>query len=63
MNPKLIGLDGRAFAGILATTFSTIAADYNIFIGAIAGTATAFYMSLRAYREWCKVRSERKNKL
>lgn len=59
MNPKSFGIDLHSIAGFAAITGAAIIGDYNLIMGAIAGTATAFYMALRAYREFSKVKSNK----
>jgi hypothetical protein len=51
------GFDVHAFIGVLGISFSGAISLYSTIMGALAATATAAYMGLRAYGEWRKVKS------
>ena len=59
---KRFGVDLHTFTGGSGLIGSAILTHWNALAGGLAATATAIYMSLRATREWIKLRHELKEK-
>jgi hypothetical protein len=59
---KRLGIDGHALLGMVGLVGSGILDHWSVIAGAIAASATAAYMSLRAVREWVKLRRELRSK-
>jgi hypothetical protein len=59
---KKYGLDIHAVMGGSGFIASVIVAHWNEIAGACAAFATAVYMSLRATREWVRLRRELRSK-
>jgi hypothetical protein len=59
---KRLGIDLHSVVGGAGLLGAVIVDHWSAIAGALAAAATAAYMSLRAAREWVKLRSELRSK-
>ncbi|MGA2854805.1 MAG: hypothetical protein ABSE90_11840 [Verrucomicrobiota bacterium] len=55
---KRLGIDAHALTGGAGFCASIVVGHWSELAGGLAAVATAFYMALRAVREWVKLRRE-----
>ena len=58
---KQLGIDGHAFLGMGGLAATAVAGNVDVWLCAATGIATFTYMSLRAAREWVKLKHDLKN--